>query len=193
MTTLLGLIASGIFLTRLIPQPVQLFRTRDTAGVSPLAALNATIAAVAWLIRGLEEHQPVVWIVSLAALVPSLITVGLLARKTTMSDLGWAATWALLLTGLWLGGALAVGLAAGVLVTQGPQVRKALQEEDLSGLTPATWWLSVLDATTWGVYGLALGDAALLSYFIVLLTCSIVVLLRLRFLNSRQVSRLHVP
>lgn len=133
------------------------------------------------------------WIVSLAALVPSLITVGLLARKTTMSDLGWAATWALLLTGLWLGGALAVGLAAGVLVTQGPQVRKALQEEDLSGLTPATWWLSVLDATTWGVYGLALGDAALLSYFIVLLTCSIVVLLRLRFLNSRQVSRLHVP
>ncbi len=193
MTTLLGLIASGIFLTRLIPQPVQLFRTRDTAGVSPLAALNATIAAVAWLIRGLEEHQPVVWIVSLAALVPSLITVGLLARKTTMSDLGWAATWALLLAGLWLGGALAVGLAAGVLVTQGPQVRKALQEEDLSGLTPATWWLSVLDATTWGVYGLALGDAALLSYFIVLLTCSIVVLLRLRFLNSRQVSRLHVP
>lgn len=193
MTTLLGLIASGIFLTRLIPQPVQLFRTRDTAGVSPLAALNATIAAVAWLIRGLEEHQPVVWIVSLAALVPSLITVGLLARKTTMSDLGWAATWALLLAGLWLGGALAVGLAAGVLVTQGPQVRKALQEEDLSGLTPATWWLSVLDATTWGVYGLALGDAALLSYFIVLLTCSIVVLLRLRFLNSRQVSRLQVP
>lgn len=193
MTTLLGLIASGIFLTRLIPQPVQLFRTRDTAGVSPLAALNATIAAVAWLIRGLEEHQPVVWIVSLAALVPSLITVGLLARKTTMSDLGWAATWALLLAGLWLGGALAVGLAAGVLVTQGPQVRKALQEEDLSGLTPATWWLSVLDATTWGVYGLALGDAALLSYFIVLSTCSIVVLLRLRFLNSRQVSRLHVP
>ena len=193
MTTLLGLIASGIFLTRLIPQPVQLFRTRDTAGVSPLAALNATIAAVGWLIRGLEEHQPVVWIVSLAALVPSLITVGLLARKTTMSDLGWAATWALLLAGLWLGGALAVGLAAGVLVTQGPQVRKALQEEDLSGLTPATWWLSVLDATTWGVYGLALGDAALLSYFIVLSTCSIVVLLRLRFLNSRQVSRLHVP
>ena len=193
MTTLLGLIASGIFLTRFIPQPVQLFRTRDTAGVSPLAALNATIAAVGWLIRGLEEHQPVVWIVSLAALVPSLITVGLLARKTTMSDLGWAATWALLLAGLWLGGALAVGLAAGVLVTQGPQVRKALQEEDLSGLTPATWWLSVLDATTWGVYGLALGDAALLSYFIVLLTCSIVVLLRLRFLNSRQVSRLHVP
>ena len=75
MTTLLGLIASGIFLTRLIPQPVQLFRTRDTAGVSPLAALNATIAAVAWLIRGLEQHQPVVWVVSLAALVQSLLTV----------------------------------------------------------------------------------------------------------------------
>ena len=77
-------------------------------------------------------------------------------------------------------GLLVAVLAVGVLVTQGPQVLRALRESDLRGLAAATWWLSLLDATTWGAYGLAVGDAALVAYGVVLSTSACIVLTRIR-------------
>jgi glucose uptake protein GlcU len=77
-------------------------------------------------------------------------------------------------------GLLVAVLALGVLVTQGPQVLRALRESDLRGLASATWWLSLLDATTWGAYGLAVGDPALVAYGVVLSTSAGIVLCRIR-------------
>ena len=52
-TDALGLLASGVFLVRLLPQPVRLARTGVASGVSPLAALNSMLTMVAWVAYGL--------------------------------------------------------------------------------------------------------------------------------------------
>jgi len=70
-------------------------------------------------------------------------------------------------------------LGAGVLVTQGPSVLKALREDDLRGISPATWWISIADAAAWGAYGVAVDSTALVGYGLVLSTSAIVVLGRI--------------
>ena len=77
-------------------------------------------------------------------------------------------------------GLLVLVLAAGVLVTQGPQVLRAVRESDLTGLAATTWWLSIVDAATWGAYGVAVGDAALVAYGVVLSSSAVVVLSRIQ-------------
>ena len=93
-TDVLGIVASAVFLARLTPQPVRLARSGVADGVSPLAALNAVIAALAWLVYGLVADDPVVWIVSLVAVVPGVWAVLLLRRRTALADLLAAGAWA---------------------------------------------------------------------------------------------------
>lgn len=194
-TALLGIVASGVFIARLTPQPVRLARSGVAEGVSPLSALNALISAVSWLVYGLVVDDPVVWIVSLVAVVPGAWAVMLLRRRTTARDLAIAGTWASLVAVAAIVGVLAAALAVGVVVTQGPQVLQACRDDDLRGLSPATWWLSILDATTWGAYGAAVGDAALLGYAAVLSTSAIIVLARIRWTSraGRRAAPTGVP
>jgi uncharacterized protein with PQ loop repeat len=178
-TDALGLLASGVFLVRLLPQPVRLARTGVAAGVSPLAALNSMLTMVAWVSYGLIVGLPLVWAVSVVALIPGVWTVILLRRDVSRRDLTWAGAWLALQVVAAALGLLVAVLAVGVLVTQGPQVLRALRESDLRGLAAATWWLSLLDATTWGAYGVAVGDEALVAYGIVLSTSACIVLSRI--------------
>jgi len=171
---------------------VRLARTGVAAGVSPLAALNGTMSVLAWLTYGLEARLPIVWVVSVLALVPNVWTNLLLRGRTTRRDLGWLAVWTVALVVAWIVGWFAAALAVGVVVTQGPQVRSALRQHDLRGLAPATWWVALLDAASWGAYGWALRDPALLGYAVVLSTCAIVVLARIR-LTRRQAESVHPP
>ena len=159
-TDALGLLASGVFLVRLLPQPIRLARTGVAAGVSPLSALNSLLTMIAWVSYGLIVGLPLLWVVSAIALVPAVWTVLLLRRDVSRRDLTWAGVWLALQVVAAAVGLLVVVLAAGVLVTQGPQVVRAVRESDLTGLAAATWWLSLLDASTWGAYGVAVGDAA---------------------------------
>ena len=54
----LGLLASVVFLVRLLPQPVRLARRPQVvAGVSALAALQAVVAAGAWVAYGLGTEN----------------------------------------------------------------------------------------------------------------------------------------
>ena len=179
-TDALGLLASGVFLVRLLPQPVRLARTGVASGVSPLSALNSMLTMVAWVTYGLVVGLPLLWVVSAIALVPGIWTVLLLRHDASRRDLTWAGAWLALQVLAAATGLLVAVLAAGVLVTQGPQVLRALRETDLTGLATATWWLSLLDATTWGAYGLAVGDPALVAYGIVLSASAGIVLTRIR-------------
>ncbi len=168
-----------MFLVRLLPQPVRLARTGVASGVSPLAALNSLLTMIAWVTYGLIAGLPLVWAVSVVALIPGVWTVVLLRRDVSRRDLTWAGAWLAVQVVAAVLGLLVAVLAFGVLVTQGPQVLRALRESDLRGLARATWWLSLLDATTWGAYGLAVGDAALVSYGVVLATSAGIVLGRI--------------
>lgn len=178
-TALLGVIASVVFLIRLLPQPIRLARHGVAAGVSPLAALNSIVAAAAWLGYGLWADLPAVWIVSLLALIPDIWATALLRREIRTSDITAAVIWIAVISAAAMVGYFDAVLGAGVLVTQGPSVLKALREDDLTGISPATWWISILDAATWGAYGVAVGSPALVGYGVVLLSASAIVLARI--------------
>ena len=183
--TALSLVASAIFLIRLLPQPARLWRTGVTAGVSPVAAANAVTSASAWLAYGLVHGLVVVWVVSVAALVPGVWTVTLLRREFGRSDvLAAAAVVSAFLLSAVLG-VLGAALALGVLVTAGPQVWRAIRRSDLRGIARATWFVAIADALLWGTYGLVIGDRALLGYGVVLATSAVIVLGRVAWTSRR--------
>lgn len=181
----LGWGASVVFVARLTPQPLRLARSGVADGVSPLGTLNAVVADVAWFTYGLIAGLPVVWVVSLVALVPQLWTAVLLRHATTRRDVAWAALWGAIVATSAFGGLLALTLALGVVVTQGPHVWRACIEPDLGGVAPTTWWLALLDAATWGTYGAVVGDPALLGYAAVLSASAVVVLARISWTRRR--------
>ena len=168
LVDVLAVVAPLIYLVRLLPQPVRLWRTGVAAGVSALAAMNGVIADVGWLVYGISSGLPAVWGVSAFALIPATWTFLLLRREVSRSDLLLAGVWALALGVSAAVGAIGLTLGLGVLVTQGPQVWTALRDDDLRGIAPGTWWIAVLDATAWGVYGLGIGDGALMGYGVAL-------------------------
>jgi uncharacterized protein with PQ loop repeat len=178
LTSALAVFASVVFLVRLLPQPVRLAREGVGAGVPPVAALNAVIAALAWVAYGLSVGLPVVWGVSVLALGPGIWQVVLLRRRVTRRDLADAGAFLAVLLVATALGMLAAALAVTVLVTAGPQLVRVLSDDDLSGVAPATWWVATVDATAWGLYGLAVGDIALVGYWVVLLAIAVVVLVR---------------
>jgi uncharacterized protein with PQ loop repeat len=148
-------------------------------GVSALSAINGVTACCAWIAYGLMIGVVPVWFVSVLALIPSVWTAWLLRREMTWSVLGLAGAW---VATLFLAAALGVfGAILGVcvVVTQGPQVVRALREHDLSGISSTTWRIAIFDGLAYGLYGIALGDAALLGYCVVLVTCAGIVLFRL--------------
>jgi len=179
LTDALAVAASVVFLVRLLPQPIRLARSGVAAGVSSAAALNAVVSAVAWIAYGLVHGLPVVWGVSVLALVPCTWQAVLLRHQVTRRDLAAVAGFVAALLVAAALGVLGVALAGTVLVTAGPQVRRVLREHDLSGVAPATWWVAVVDAVTWGAYGWAVSDAALVGYFFALLAAAVIVLSRL--------------
>jgi uncharacterized protein with PQ loop repeat len=181
----LSIVAPVVYLVRLLPQPLRLYRTGVAAGVSPLSAMNGVIGDVGWLAYGLSAGLPAVWVVSSLALVPAIWTAALLRREVTRLDLAGAAAWAVVLVVSAAFGVVGVSLAAGVVVSQGPQVLEALRDDDLSGIAPSTWWVAVLDAGTWGAYGVAVGDAALMGYGVVLSAAAAVVLARIEWTVRR--------
>jgi uncharacterized protein with PQ loop repeat len=176
---LLGWLASILFISRLLPQPIRLVRTGLPEGVSPLAALNAVISETAWLIYGLQAGLVPVWAVSVAALVPGVWTIVLLRRQIAIGDLVRAGIWLVVILGAWSGGVLGVVLGGSVLVSIGPQVWTAVRSSDLRGLSVFTWLLAIGDGLLWGAYGLVIGDGALLGYAAVLLTGASIVIVRM--------------
>ncbi|MFM7069686.1 MAG: hypothetical protein ACKOYM_09530 [Actinomycetes bacterium] len=183
--TTLSLLASAVFLLRLFPQPVRLARLGVADGVSPMAAYNAVLVAFAWLYYGLAERLLAVWVVSVLALVPGIWQAALLVRRTRRVDVLGTTAWALALVVALGMGRFGAVLGLGVVVTTGPQVVEVLRSDDLSGVAPATWWVSIVDAALWGLYGLAISDGPLMGYGVVLFTCAVVVLGRLAVVRRR--------
>lgn len=174
-----GLVASGVFLVRLLPQPIRLARTGVVAGVSPLAALNSVVTALAWTAYGVTARLAVVAIVSALAVIPSAWTALLLVRSATRSDWVGGLAWSGVVVAAAVTGRLGFVLAGSVLLTIGPQVIVALRGTDLRGIAPATMWIALADASLWGLYGLTLADGALMAYGLVLSSSATIVLVRI--------------
>lgn len=176
---LLGWLASVVYLSRLLPQPVRLARTGLPEGVSTVAAMNAVISDAAWIAYGVQADLVPVWLVALAGVVPGVWTVVLLRHEVDRRDLIRSGVWLAAVVAAGLLGWLGVILAASVLVNVGPQVWMALRSNDLRGLSAFTWLLAIGDGLLWGAYGLVVGDGALLAYAAVLVGGALIVLVRL--------------
>lgn len=181
----LGLLASLLYLIRLVPQPIRTLRTGQVAGVSGLAALNTLISDGAWLCYGLVAAVVPVWLVSIPAIAASALTVALLRRTIGRGDLAVASLWAALVVACAAGGVLTLALAATVLVTCGPALWSAYSHRHPVGLSRSTWWLAIADALAWGSYGVAIGDRALELYGVVQLLTAVAILVRLRAVSAR--------
>jgi uncharacterized protein with PQ loop repeat len=184
-TTVLAVIASVVYLGRLLPQPVRTLRTGRVEGVSALAAINGLVADAAWLVYGVVAHVPAIWLVSVPSLALSAWLLYLLRREVSGRDLALGSTWLAVLAGAGAGGLLAPALAGTVVLTCGPAVWEAYRVDRPAGLSAGTWWLALVDAGTWGAYGLALGDRALELYAGVLTVTAVSLLARLRSRRAR--------
>lgn len=172
----LGWIASIAFFARLFPQPIRLARTGVPDGVSPLGALNAAVSDIGWILYGIGAGLVPVWGTAAVALVPGVWTVALLRRSTGRRDVVGGLVWLAVILLAWRTGAMVTILGLSVLVNQGPMVWTALREDRLDGIAPMTWLLALADASLWGLYGVAVGDAALMGYGAVLFTSAVVIL-----------------
>jgi len=181
---LLGLLASVVYLSRLLPQPIRLARTGLPEGISTVAAMNAVISDAAWIAYGLQAGLLPVWLVALVGVVPGVWTVVLLRREVDRGDLVRSGAWLAVIVVAALVGGLGVILAASVLVNVGPQVWTALRSNDLRGLSAFTWVLAIGDGLLWGAYGWVVADVALLAYAGVLVTGALIVLLRMAMTRS---------
>jgi uncharacterized protein with PQ loop repeat len=186
LATALGIVATVAFLVRLLPQPIRLIRTGVPDGVSPLMAMNIALTELAWLAYGLGTGLVPVWAVSLPAFPLALLTVVLLRAQIRRADVIGAVLWAVLILIAWVGGALGAVLGLSVVVQYGPQVWTALRQDDLDGISPTMWKLAFIDALTWGAYGLAVGDPALLGYTVMLSASAVTILVRLSQTAARR-------
>jgi uncharacterized protein with PQ loop repeat len=183
-------IGGAIFVARLSPQPIKLWRHRNEAGVSWLAAVNTLTTTLGWTIYGLGVDEFVIWFPTLFAFVPEVATIALLGvRPSSRRDARLAALWLTAVLVAWplggragLGAVMAVGVLAGVV----PQVLTALTSNDLSGLAKRTWHFALVDAALWGTYAASVADLAIGFYAIVLLTGAVVILVRLRVAERRS-------
>lgn len=179
---LLGWVGSALFLVRLVPQPLRIWRTGRTHGVSAQAAVNASVSDTGWLFYGLAAGLAPVWACTLLAVPLDLWTAWLLRDKVTFRGVVASAAWGLVMVIAWfVGGQVALGgvLGASVLINNAPHVWAALRGDQLAGIAPVAWYFALADAVLWGGYGVIVGAAGLITYGAVLLSASTIVLFRL--------------
>ena len=184
----LAIVASAIYLVRLLPQPIKTLRTGKAEGASWLGAANTLIADGAWFAYGLTAHIPPVWLVSIPAVAASAWTVALLRNEITAVNAAVAAAWLSTVLVAAEAGVLGAVLTGTVLVTGGPHLVSAFRSREPAGVSRTTWRIAIADALSWGLYGFAIGNVALKGYGLALLATAILMLLRLTTVTTAQQS-----
>jgi uncharacterized protein with PQ loop repeat len=187
-----GWSGAAIFVARLVPQPWKLWRTKVALGVAWLGVANAVASTVGWLIYGLAVSNPILWVPSLVALVPEVITLALVGlrppdARQALLFAGWAGAVALaypLGGAALLGGVIGIGVLMGVL----PHVVVALRSDRLAGVARRTWQIALVDGAVWGAYSIWSKEPLTAFYGLVLVSGSLVVLWRLHVTGGRDVA-----
>jgi uncharacterized protein with PQ loop repeat len=175
-----------------LPQARRLARTRSADGVSPVWVGVSMAINGWWVAYGIASP---VW-----ALVPvSLISFALYAamavlfvRSIGRSSLRGLMLGALglgmiplpfLLTGGWATAGVVVGLCYGLQLL--PAVITVCRTRDLLGVSAATWLIAWIEAVLWLIYGVGVGDVALLAAGLIGVAMSSVILARLAVTGHR--------
>ena len=159
----------------IVPQVVRLRRYRNTRGISASWIGVGLAMNLWWVAYGLAS--------GLWGIIPVSAVAFLLYLATGMVGVGIVPLPALILDG-WATAGVVVGLCYAVQFA--PAALTALRSDRLDGVSPTTWAMAGTEAAVWLVYGVNQGDAALVVGGGGGLTASLVILIRLARLSTRQ-------
>ena len=179
-----AIVANGVTFVQIMPQIVRLLRTGHSEGVSPVWAAVGMTINLGWLTYVVENEF---WetIPSIIAAISSFgLALFLLYRN------GVSVRAALLMSAVVAVGSVGVQQAAGwtVLGTVlglsnglylGPALIAAWREYAPVGVSPGTWWLTVLEGFKWGLYGVLVAAVPIMVYGSTAMLLAAGVLLRL--------------
>ena len=162
-------VANVLGVAMIWPQVARLHRDRTTSGVSP-TWVGVGIALNWWWLAYAAAQQLVGLVpVSVGGTVLYLtmavqlhrLTGGATTSRLVMSTIGVSSVpLAGLVAGGWAGAGLAVGMAYGAQFS--PAAVAAVRSADTSGISPATWWMAMIEAMIWLTYGVASRDLPLI-------------------------------
>ena len=185
-----ALVANGVTFVQIMPQIVRLLRTGRTEGVSPAWAAVGMTINLGWLTYVVENEFWVTIPSIIAAIVSFGLALYLLYRNGADVRLGllmtvpialasvgiqMAAGWTVLGTVLGLSNALYLG----------PSVVAAWRAHVPVGVSPVTWWLTVLEGLKWGFYGVLVAAVPIMVYGSTAVLLAALVLLRLWMARHR--------
>lgn len=167
--------------TFLMPQMVKLIRTRDSAGVSTTWAALGFVTNVGWFAFVISQELWAALLAPFVTFVSYAVTLWALNRtgRDLRSSIGLGSAWALLLAAVVVGAGwealgVALGLSYGVMLS--PSVWTGFKTRDPSGISPATWWIGLFEAMLWGYYGLYNAAAGMVTFGIVGVAGSLLIL-----------------
>lgn len=167
----------------LVPQISKLIRTGDSAGVSTTWASLGLVTNVGWFAYLISQDlwvailAPVVTVIAYGLTMWALVRTGRDPRRSYALGVVWGV---LLMATAQLGGwttlGVILGLSYGVMLT--PSVWTAFRTADPSGISPGTWSIGTAEAFLWGYYGWFHADAGILTFSVVGVVGSVLILAR---------------
>ena len=161
------------------PQIVRVIRTRSVAGVSGSTTWIGLAVNLAWVTYGVARGLVPVAVLSGAYVIGYLLIGTLLARGGNRRGVGTGMLAAAILAAITVTGGwalLGTALALVVVPQYLPQVIEAWTSDDLTGLSPGTYVVAILDGLVWGGFGLIAADSPLVLYGVVMIAVATAVL-----------------
>ena len=184
LVELIGYASAALLMVMSVPQTVRAYRM-GTAGVSALTWWTIAAAVSMWLVYGLRTESTVLIVANVASLTVTAATLLVLAHAGSgrwfLSAAGIVCALGLLLVvamlvplGVVIAGAVFLPIASRI-----PQLRASVasyRASERTSVSRATWVLAATGQTGWLIYGVMLGDPALIVVNIVCLVMAIVLL-----------------
>lgn len=174
----------------LLPQVIKLIRTRDSQGVSTTWPALGFVINVGWFVYLINNElwasimAPFITFIFYAVTLWALGRTGRSLRAALWRGAAWSALLAVVLaTGGWSTFGIALGLSYGVMLA--PSVWTAYRTADPSGIAPLTWWIGMLEASLWGYYGAFHADRGIVTFALVGVVSSSLILARYYVTRSR--------
>jgi uncharacterized protein with PQ loop repeat len=180
---IMGWLGATIFVARQVPQALRLLRTRESAGVSKLGAVNAISNTSGWVIYGLGVDELVLWVPCLFAIPFEIVVLALIKERMSGRERLIAIAWAAAIGLAWpIAGqaALATVMGLGIVAGTAPHVLAAFRSSSLAGVEPRTWRIAIADGLLWGGYGVSVADPLVIFYCVVLVGAAVLILGRHR-------------
>ncbi|CAN5874068.1 hypothetical protein BH23ACT4_BH23ACT4_17230 [soil metagenome] len=156
----------------LLPQIIKLVRTGDSDGVSTTWPALGFVINVGWFVYLIAQELWASVFAPFATFVAYAVTmwaVGRTGRGLSRSYLRGIVTAGVLavvaIGGGWEVLGVVLGIAYGVVLA--PSIWTAYRTSIPSGISPLTWWIGLIEALLWGYYGWFYSDRGIMTFMVV--------------------------